>query len=662
MSKKNKKQAKQEPSKQAEKPGLKSKSASVQTPKGLTRLSCIILAAIAFLLYSNTLNHLYVLDDFSIIKDNPMTKKGTDALGDIFSHSYRYGFGSDDGGIYRPLSKAMFAIEWEIAPDDPGFSHLVGVICYAITAALLFITLNKFLKVNVAIPFVITLLYIAHPIHTEVVANIKSRDEILSLLFILLSLLGIHRHIEKKDTLSLILSFVAFFLALLSKESSITYLAVVPVTIWFFTNAPRRLNMIISFGMIGTTMIYLILHYNIIGNIGITNIPVVDNSLLATEDLGKQKATAILIMGHYMKLLLFPHPLSCDYSFNTIPIVESLGDPMFLLAFLIHAALAVYAFMKWKTRSVLVWCIIFYFVTMSLASNLLYLIGTNMAERLLYIPSLAFSVATGWLLAKVMKINMNASYGSFSGMITANGSLLGVAMIFFIPYAYKTYDRNNDWETVKTLFDQDVQTVPNSSHMLFYHANMQTNTDSLKKLTPDVRLETLKRALEELNAALKIYEQFPDAHNQVGKIYFELKNYELATKAYERALELNPKNATYQNNYGTCLFANGKYAEAEKFFVKAIELDKEYNDALCNLGSVYGTLGEINFKQGKAAEANALFEKAIYYFKETARVDPEYENAYIFLVATYKNLGREKEGQPYQTLLNQVQQKKKQKK
>ena len=257
------------------------------------------------------------------------------------------------------------------------------------------------------------------------------------------------------------------------------------------------------------------------------------------------------------------------------------------------------------------------------------------------------------------KTNLKSTYTSLGGMYNQNKSLLLAAIAISLAFGYKTYDRNKDWTTVKYLFDQDIQTVPNSAHMLYYHANMQTNKDSLAILTPAQKEATQKIALEELNKALEIYEQFPDAHNQVGKIYFDLKNFDMATKAYKRALELNAKNSTYQNNYGTCLFSIGQYAEAEKLFLEAIRLNKTYNDALCNLGSVYGTLGEFKVKEGKPEEAKALFDKAIHYFIETTKVDADYENAYIFLVATYKNLGREAEGQPWQSKLNEVRERKK---
>jgi protein O-mannosyl-transferase len=631
------------------------KTTTAGSPK-ILKTAGLILVFIAFLVYSNTLNHKYVLDDFSVIKENTMTQKGVSAIPEILTSTYRAGTGNDESGLYRPLSKIMFAIEWDISEDNPALSHWVNVLLYAFTAWLLFLVLHKFLKGNLIIPFLTTLIFVVHPIHTEVVANIKSRDEILSFLFLLGALWCIYRYMKSEDMKFALLSGLCFFLSLLSKESSITYLAVFPLAIWFFFKDPKKKLIRISIIMAGVTALYLIIHYSVVGGFSpsLGRVPVVDNSLMATDNVAHQKATAIYILGLYLKLLIFPHPLSCDYSYNTIPIITSFGNPWFLLSLGVHLFLLIFALKKFKEKSLLSFCILFYFITMSIASNLFTIIGTNMADRLLYAPSLGFALAVVVLLSRLFKTEDNSYYSGISDFFQQNSKIAGVVGLLCLPFFAKTWSRNQDWETVKTLFNNDIKIVPNSAHMLFYHANMITNKDSLAVMNPQTKEATLKLALDELTKALSIWEQFPDAHNQVGKIYFEIKNYEMAAVAYKRAMELNANNATYYNNYGTCLFSTGKIVESEFYFKKAIELNPEYNDALCNLGSVYGTVGENLKAQGKVEEANKEFEKAIYYFKKTIEVDKNYALAYKFIAATYQNMGRNEEAQPWFTKFNQV--------
>lgn len=614
--------------------------------KGLVVKLSLLIALVSFLLYANTLNHGFVLDDYSVIKENQLTKKGTSALKEIFSSSYREGYSNNEKNLYRPLTKAMFAIEWQLSPDNAHFHHLVNVLFYALACVLLFLVLLKYLKWNVYVLFAITLLFAAHPIHTEVVANIKSRDELSSMVFLLLSLLAIHKYISNGKILMLLSSLFCFFLALLSKESAIVFVALVPLFIYFFTDAPIKLNAKITGGVLALAIFYMIMHVKIIGSLGIDNIPVVDNSLMATSNVIHQKLTAIYIMGKYFLLLLFPHPLSSDYSFDTIPLVTSLGNIGLLLALSFHVYLLYFAFKKLKEKHILSFCIFFYLIGMALASNLFMMIGTHLAERLLFFPSIAFCLALVYLLMKLLKMDWSASTNN-PFLILKGKTVLLILLGVSALYSAKTFSRNKDWKSDTTLFGKDIETVPNSAHMLFYHANHMVNKDTLAVASPQEREYRLKTAQKNIEKALKIYELFPDAHNVAGKIYYEQKNYEAAFKSYSRASQLNPEKGMYHNNIGTCLFSIGNFQEAAKAFTKAIELNKFDAEANCNLGSAYGAMGEAYRAQNDQANANQSFMKAIQYFKKATEIDKNYKSAYRFIGLTYRNLGDEANAQQF---------------
>ena len=138
----------------------------------------VICGACAFILYANTLTHDYAVDDQTAIIQNKLTQQGVSALPTIFTSAYRAGVDDRPEGLYRPLSIALFAIEWQLSGGDPRLGHWVNVLLYVVTAFMLFLALTLFLdKHNILLPFIATLLFVTHPIHTEVVANIKSRDE-----------------------------------------------------------------------------------------------------------------------------------------------------------------------------------------------------------------------------------------------------------------------------------------------------------------------------------------------------------------------------------------------------------------------------------------------------------------------------------------------------
>lgn len=606
--------------------------------KPVFRLSAVI-AVFSFLLYANTLHHGYVLDDTSVIAENTQTQQGISALKDIFSSDYRAGFINTNSNLYRPLSKAMFAVEWQLSPHNPSLNHFMNVLLYAACCVLLFILLVRITGINIYVLFAAVMLFAAHPVHTEVVANIKSRDEILSMLFILLSALSLWNYVQRKKTRSLVAYLACFFLALLSKESAMVYAGLVPLLLYFFTDTELRNNIRLTAFAAAAGIVFLFIHQKVLGSIGLSNIPVIDNTLMITGSFFEQRATAILILGKYLLLLIFPHPLSSDYSYNTIPIVTGAANIGFLLSLLIHLGMLVYAFMKLKEKHILSFCIFFYLISMSIASNIFMLIGTHMAERLLFFPSIAFCIAAVYGLCRLLKIN-------FYDPGTQPGAFVNTAKPFILIctavaalYAFKTVTRNRDWRSNATLFAKDVETVPNSAHMLMYTADYLSNVDTLATLPPEQQKARLLKAQADINKALGIYSLFPDAWYLSGRIWYHLGNYEEALKSYSKAMSLNPGREMYHNNVGTSLFALGRYQEAAGEFKKAAELNPSDADPPFNTGSAYGAMGEGFRSRNDMENAGKMFRVAIANFREAIRLNPNYKSAYKFLGTTYMNIG-----------------------
>ncbi len=246
----------------------------------------IFLFLFAFVLYANTLNHDYVLDDFSVIKENIIVKKGLDGIGEIFSTHYRAGYGFANGNLFRPLSLSLFALQWEIAPNQPSLAHWFNVILFAILGLLLYQFIYVLSK-NQLLSLITSLLFIAHPIHTEVVANIKSVDDILSMLFSLGGMLILFKHLsaDVKDKKLIPLSLLLFFLAFLSKESTITYIGLVFFILILFYKKPILDAVKITALFLIPFSAYLLLRIKALGSIsGAKTIAKIDNLLLAAPD------------------------------------------------------------------------------------------------------------------------------------------------------------------------------------------------------------------------------------------------------------------------------------------------------------------------------------------------------------------------------------------
>jgi hypothetical protein len=197
-------------------------------------------AVVAIALYANTIGHDYAFDDGVVIRENAHVQRGFAGIGAIMTRdafdSYFKQMSVDSaqlsGGRYRPLSIVTFAVEQGLFGDNAHMRHLINVLLYGLTGALLLILLRTQLLRDASWALLATLLFVVHPIHTEAVANIKGRDELLSFLFIVLTLLFALRHDAGRRRRDLVFALGAYLLALLSKEYGLALLVLLPLALY----------------------------------------------------------------------------------------------------------------------------------------------------------------------------------------------------------------------------------------------------------------------------------------------------------------------------------------------------------------------------------------------------------------------------------------------
>ncbi|MGZ4058146.1 MAG: hypothetical protein ACXVPU_03915, partial [Bacteroidia bacterium] len=213
------------------------------------KIQALILIIIGFIFYSNSFSNEYALDDGIVILKNDYVQQGFRGIKKIFKtdayESFYRQMGAKQqlsGGRYRPFSIATFAVEQQLfqsnakvkPPDDVAHvRHVMNVLFYILSVVFLLFFLRKFVfKENYLVAFLTCLIFLIHPLHTEVVANIKSRDEILSFLFIILTFTSVFSFRETKQKRFLIFGLLFYFLALLSKEYAITLLVLLPMLLY----------------------------------------------------------------------------------------------------------------------------------------------------------------------------------------------------------------------------------------------------------------------------------------------------------------------------------------------------------------------------------------------------------------------------------------------
>ncbi len=426
----------------------------------------LIIPFLAFALYWMSLSFGYVLDDQIVITDNQFTKEGVSGIWNILStESFTGYFGSQKdlvaGARYRPLSIVTFAIEQEIFGNNSFIRHFVNILLYGLCGLLIFRLLSVLVPDKkethwlLSIPFLAVALYILHPVHSEVVANIKGRDEIMTTLGAMGALYFVLRYLPTKNNLYLIASGVAMFLGLMSKENAITFLAVIPLTMYFFTNAKSKDYLIALAPSLIAAVTYMVIRTNIIGYVLSSGKVITDlmNDPFVQMNSTEKLATILYTLGEYLRLLVFPHPLTHDYYPYHVPIMN-FGKPGTLISLVIYLGLA-YAFFKlWKSKSIYAWSIGFFVITISIVSNFVFPVGTFMNERFIFIPSIAFSLVCAYSL-----INL----GWHSEKPLFKWGSLALIIIMALGYAVKTYTRVPAWESAFTLNGSAVMVSPNSA-------------------------------------------------------------------------------------------------------------------------------------------------------------------------------------------------------
>lgn len=592
-------------------------------------------ALVAFLLYANTLGHDYAFDDFSVIKENYVVKQGVEGIPTLLNTHYRYGYWNTPGTLYRPVSLILFALEWEIAPDQAWLGHLMNVLLYAVTAYLLFFSLLRLLgSSRILIVFLVTLFFIAHPLHTEVVANIKSRDEILSLLFSLSALYALLRYLEKSQAAWLALSLGTFTLAMFSKESSITFLAVFPLALYFFRDFPLRRVFVLGAAFLIPVGLYLLARQAVIGNLGGLEgqVSILDN-LLNNKAAGfpERTATAVKILGLYLWKLLVPYSLVSDMGYNQIEL-SSWGDWRVLLSavsWLAIAGLAFRGFLKKNPYSFAAWYLI---ATISIFSNLIIMIGSSYGERFLYLPSLGFCFALGFGLFHLFQIPKNEKKDDLSTFWKKGKPAFWVAIPILLLYSVITIQRNPDWKDSYSIYRADVVKAPNGAKA-HYHYGLELVKKGLKAERESEKQDWLSQAQAEFERALEIHPKYGDAFAQLGLNYYRRKQYDLAMENYQRSLEHKPNNATAYNNMGIIFFETRQLEKAKEVYQKAVELDPRYVDALRNLGVIHAI--------------NKEFDQAITYFRQALQYEPENATLNFYIGSAYTDKGEPEKGEAF---------------
>ena len=532
--------------------------------------------------YVNTFTHGFVLDDDVVFLKNTHVQEGVSAIPKIVTHGFLYGFNKKNDQSYRPFVLINFAIEKSIFGNNPKALHRINAFYYGILGCLLFWFLNLlFERKKPWIVFWISLLFVVHPIHTEVVANIKGRDEIFHAIFLLLSFIAALKYTDHPKTKTLLISLITYFIALLCKEMAVTYIALLPLTIWVFRDIKIKKLSIFTGYFAGVLFLYFMLRSVILDTVTFEEkMSVMNNGLAAATSYLDQLATNFFIFANYIKLLFFPHPLAWDYSFPHFPIV-SFTNPIVILIVVVLIILSALSIRGFQSKNKLAYCFLFFIISFSIVSNFFILIGATLGERFLFFPSIAFCIFLVLLLEKTIRL-LKLKKGT--------AVLSTLVLLIAASYAFKTIDRNKDWVNNEQLFISGALATPNNSRAISALGTLYRDRAE-RSNTQQEQINNYKKAIEQYNKSIVLYPKNTEAHYNIGVIYMNTNQDNNAKDAFEATILIDSKYISALNNLGFIAIKESNYSEAERMFLKCLDINASFQDAHANLGVVYHNTG-----------------------------------------------------------------------
>lgn len=575
----------------------------------------ILIIIVCFLIYGNTINHDFVLDDKIVLKDNRDVQRGFAAIPSIFSHTTDHGYiESDEGTAYRPLTLTSFAIEVGIFGLNPGVHHFFNVLLYALLCVLIFLLLTKFLfpGKHKLFSLMITLLFLIHPLHTEVVSNIKSRDEILSFLFLVISIILLFRYLDYRRIYILILSIVSYTLALFSKENGIVFILVIPLFIYYFRKTPPKDIFRIMLPYILMLSFFLVVRQLVVSGRGI-ELSYTNNAILAYDGFFERYFMVFYILLLYLKLLIFPYPLIWDYSYGHFEMSNTMVV-FGIISFIIYLSMFIYALAGFKKKNIFSFSILFYLLTLSVASNVFIFIGSTMSERFLFIPSFGFCLALIVLIEKTFNVNFRSSK-----LLMNTGLSVALILVFLVVSGY-TYAESKQWKDDYTLTISDYGKARSFRARMSYVENIYRKAHEIS----DNR-EIMKRARIEMQQILNDFPEEANAWYLNGLIDMAYSEQKAAIKSYKKTLEINKRHFDAMNNLGTIYHKAGDYQKALQYYNQILENDSSYFRVYGNIGMIYHYLKD--------------YEKAIMYYRLLLKYDPDDERINRNLEMAERELG-----------------------
>ncbi|MBS1686523.1 MAG: hypothetical protein JSS76_17425 [Bacteroidetes bacterium] len=621
----------------------------------------LLLVAACLVCYAVSLRNDYSLDDDFAIYANQYVQKGLEGIPDILTHPYYTS--STLTFDYRPVASVTFAVEKQLFGNNPHVGHAVNLALYIIAVLLLLGVLTAVIGLERVPAFITALIFAVHPAHTEVVASIKNREELLSFIFCMLSFFALHRFFDQRKLKDLLLygllTIVCLLLSFASKLTSIPVIMIFGAMLWM-QGRQRRAKLF--YPILALVAIISIGYLVVI--LRMSNRPVYDleNPLVSYPgDLSAKIGTTAMALLFYFRFMWVPYPFSFFYGYNTIP-VEHLGDPVAMLSVMLHLGLFIYGLILFFRKNLTGLLILSYFFAIALYSNILIPYTGIVSERALFFPSVWFIAAfVHWLYERLSAKKASA---------TLRYVALSFLAIMITGYGTLDIVRVHQWHDTLSLMSSDIPHLNNSTLANYFYGCVLKNTAEVQPDTSGYRryMRPAKEAFYRVNSLSPTY---PYGYFRLGLIYrYDEYNGDSAFYYFNKAYEYNKEQTDIRYQYGRTQYEFGDMHRAADVFAA---LYKEIpTDTFTVFYHALLQLKLRNMQEGKRAADEfmsmapnyyqAHFNMGIYYelSGDADNAAREYQRSvdlgctdqlvYNYLIDYYATHGREQEADRFRRL------------
>ena len=544
---------------------------------------------------------------------------------------------------YRPLTTLTFAVNHQLHGLAPEGYHVVNILLHAAVSAVLVLLLAR-LGLGPGIALVAGALFAVHPVHVEAVASIVGRAELLSALLALLAWAAALHVQPQAGGRWIAISGLLAAGAVLSKEGAVMLALLIPVG--DLVRGVRARWRVWAGPAAGVALAILVRLVVLRGFI-----PAIDpeDNILAGAPLTVRWLTALRLIAEQARLLFWPSRLSADYAFRQIEPTTSILAPGALAGLALVLGLGVALLLRRRLGTAVTLGLCWIVVTSILTSNIVIVIGTVLAERLLYLPSAGACLILAAGLAAVAGRLAPAVAGSPSRRAGALLALLAAVPVLL--GAWRTFDRNRDWRSAVTFYDAMVRDAPRSARAHRERGLFLRNVGRMDEAVADLRISI------EIDP-----DNYFNRHN-LGVLHEVSGDCASAEAEYLRALARVPRFVDSMRGIANCASARGDEVTAEQWLRRAREIKPQDPAVLRNLANslfrqgrleeaaeIYGVavvtapgdaLGHINF--GTCLHALERRDEALAEFTRALEIDTSQTQAWVGMIACLAETGRRDE-------------------